>query len=360
MKENITYTIISALLIVSCKSKIEIKPERRDMIDAIFASGKTVTSNQYKITAFAEGYMSASFVIEGDSVKQGLQLFKLENTVQQTQVDNALVNYQFAQSNLSDNSPQIMQLQQQIDQAYIKKQSDSINFTRYQRLIKTDAVARVDYDKVSLEYQNDISNIVILKKSLADLKHTLSLNEANTKAQYTIQQQNNQFYTLRSQTDGLILNIYKKKGDLVKKGESIADIGTGKIVARLEVAEDDIQRIQLNQQIFISLNTIKNKPYQAFVSKIYPAFDEGSQSFFVEATFTELPIGLKQGTQLQANFIISEKKNVLVIPSIYLLEGDSVQLKKNHNKIAVKTGIKTMEYVEILSGLSESDILESK
>jgi multidrug efflux pump subunit AcrA (membrane-fusion protein) len=359
MKENIPYALICFLLIVSCNSIVEIKPERKDMIDAVFASGKTVSSNQYKITAFTEGYLNTSFVVEGDSVKKGQHLFRLENNVQQTQVENALVNFKFAQSNLSNNSPQILQLQQQINQAIIKKQIDSINFNRYQRLIKTDAVAKVDYDKVSLDYQNDISNIIVLQKSLADLKHNLSLNEANTKAQYKIQQENNQFYTLTSETNGLILTLFKKNGDLVKKGESIADIGTGKIIAKLEVAEDDIQRIQLNQQVVISLNTNKNKLYKAFVSKIYPSFDESTQSFFVEATFTEMPDALKQGTQLQANFIITEKKNVLVIPSIYLLDGDSVQTKNEHKKIAIKTGIKTLEYVEIISGLSENDILES-
>ena len=156
----------------------------------------------------------------------------------------------------------------------------------------------------------------------------------------------------------MILTLYKKNGDLVKKGESIADIGTGKIIAKLEVAEDDIQRIQLNQQVVISLNTNKNKIYKALVSKIYPSFDETTQSFFVEATFSEMPESLKQGTQLQANFIIVEKKNCLVIPSVYLLDGDSVLTKIGHNKIAVKTGIKTLEYVEIIGGLSENEILE--
>jgi multidrug efflux pump subunit AcrA (membrane-fusion protein) len=191
------------------------------------------------------------------------------------------------------------------------------------------------------------------------LKHNLSLNEANTKAQYQIQQENNNFYTLTSETNGLILMLYKKKGDLVKKGESIADIGTGKIIAKLDVSEDDIQRIQLNQQVLISLNTNKNKIYKAFVSKIYPSFNESSQSFFVDATFIETPDALKQGTQVQANFIVSEKKNVLVIPSVYLLDGDTVQIKNEHKRIGVKTGIKTLEFVEITNGLSENDILES-
>lgn len=359
MRNNLLYILVVSVLLCSCSSRPDIKLQRRDLIDAVFASGKAVSENQYNITAFAEGYLNASLVSEGDSVKKGQALFKLVNDVQQTQVQNALINYQFAQSNVSENSPQILQLQEQINQAIRKKEVDSVNYVRYQNLLKTNAVAKSDYDKVFLDYQSDLSNVTVLQKSLADLKHNLSLNEANTKAQYLIQKQNNGFYTLISDKDGVILNVYKKDGDLLKKGEALAYMGSGKIIAKLFVAEDDIQRIQLRQPVLITLNTDKNKIYKAVVSKIYPSFDESSQSFFVEATFLEIPTVLKDGTQLQANVIVAEKKNVMVIPAALLLEGDSVMTRIDHKKKAIQVGIKTLEWVEVISGLSDEDVLES-
>jgi hypothetical protein len=71
-----------------------------------------------------------------------------------------------------------------------------------------------------------------------------------------------------------------------------------------------------------------------------------------------LPPQLKNATQLQANFIISQKKNALVIPAIYLLDGDFVIAKKNHQKIAIKTGIKTLEWIEVVDGLNDNEKLE--
>ena len=124
------------------------------------------------------------------------------------------------------------------------------------------------------------------------------------------------------------------------------------------VAEDDIDKIQLGQQTLITLNTNKDNVHHAKVTKIYPSFDVTSQSFIIEATFDELPIQLKNATQLQANFIIAQKKNALVIPAIYLLDGDSIITKTNHQKIAIKTGIKTLEWVEVLNGLNDNEILE--
>ncbi|MFC4232568.1 efflux RND transporter periplasmic adaptor subunit [Parasediminibacterium paludis] len=358
--KHITYTVVlaSITLIIACKQVPETAPQRKDIVDAVFASGSIIASNQYAITAQAEGYLSASFVSEGDTVHNGQLLFKLANDAQQIQVSNAYDNYDYAKNNLNNGAPQIVKLEEQINQAISTKDIDAANLKRYENLIKTNAVAQVDYDKVKLTYQNDVTNLAVLQKSLADLKQSLALNEKNAKAQYQLQQNNNQYYALSSANAGIVLSISKKNGDLVKKGESIAVIGSGKTIAKLYVAEDDIQKIQLHQQTLITLNTNKDQVYGAKVTKIYPSFDVASQSFIVEASFDDLPTQLKNGTQLQANFIISQKKNALVVPSIYVLPGDSVITKANHQKIAIKTGIKTLEWVEVTGGLNDSEKLE--
>ena len=357
MKHTILSITILSLVISSCNKKTGIQPQHKDLIDAVFASGKAVTVNQYKVTAYSEGYLTTSLVSEGDSVKIGQRLFTIQNDVQQTQVANALDNLKYAQTKMANDAPQIQSLEEQIKQAVIKKQTDSINLNRYQNLIKSNAVAKADYDNVALIYKNDLSNIKVLEKSLADLKQTLALNATNAKAQYQIQQQNNGFYTVLSAANGLILNIYKKNGDYVKKGETIADMGNGKVIAKLQVSEDDINRIQLNQLVLITLNTDREHIYKATVSKIYPSFDVSSQSFIIEANFTQHPNILKDGTQLQANFIVSEKKNVLVIPTNYLSDGDSVTLQDGNKRQAIKTGIKTLEWVEVTDGLNGNETL---
>ena len=358
--KNITLCTFLAITTfnVGCKQAQYTQPQRKDLIDAVFASGSVITSNQYAITAQAEGYLSSSFVREGDTVQNGQQLFKLVNDAQQIQVSNAYDNYDYAKTNLNNNAPQIAKLEEQINQAISTKEIDADNLKRYENLIKTNAVAQVDYDKVKLTYQNDITNLAVLQKSLTDLKQSLSLNEKNAKAQYQLQQNSNKYYSLNSAYAGIVLSISKKNGDLVNKGESIAIVGSGNTIAKLFVAEDDIQKIQLGQETLISLNTNKDKVYAAKVTKIYPSFDVSTQSFIVEASFDELPAQLKNATQLQANFILSQKKNALVIPSVYLLNGDSVMTKSNHQKIAIKTGIKTLEWVEVENGLNDNEKLE--
>ena len=113
----------------------------------------------------------------------------------------------------------------------------------------------------------------------------------------------------------------------------------------------------MGQTITIQLNTQKNKKYRGVVSEILPVFDEPSQSFIVKVQFTEKPDFTINGTQLEANILVGEKKNTLLIPRNYVSFGNKVQLKGSDDLKTIETGIVSTEYVEVLNGLTENDIL---
>ena len=70
----------------------------------------------------------------------------------------------------------------------------------------------------------------------------------------------------------------------------------------------------------------------------------------------DLPALLYHNTQLQANIIIGEREDTLVIPSAYLVHGDSVKLK-NGSVRSVQVGIRNEQWVEIVAGVNDSDVL---
>ena len=347
-----------AASLASCHHTPSFTPEYRDIVDAVFASGSTQAKDQYRITAYADGYLQQSLVTEDDSVHKGQILFRIANDIQRTQIHNAATNYDYALRNAAGNAPQIQQLESQIAQAQRKASTDSLNFQRYQRLLPSHAVAQVDYDNARLTAEASTAALTQLQKNLEDLRTSLSLNVENTRSQYRIQQQNNDYYELTGQSNGRIENVYKKNGDLIRKGDVIADLGAGLQIARLLIAEEDIDRIRLGQQALISLNTNKNHVFNATITKIYPSFNTNDQAFIAEATFDSLPSTLRNGTQLQANILLSEKKHTLVVPSSYILPGDSVILASDHSHIPVKAGIRTLEWVEILGGLRDSQPIQ--
>lgn len=352
-------SIIPALLTTGCVNERTVSPIKMDVIDVVFASGYLVKESQYMVIANTEGFINESMVNEGDSVHIGDGLFRLSNQVQSVQLDNARSSYRDALNKVDPNSPQLKQLELQIDQAEVQLRLDSTNFERYQDLVRTNAVSRSDFDKVKAQYEKSMANVAILKKSLSDLKRSLQLNLKNAKDQLEIQRENNEDYFIRSRIRGVVQHVYKEHGELVKRGEQIAEIGGGADLVKLFVAEEDISNIAVGQKARIALNTEKVYRFDAQITKIYPAFDESEQSFVVEARFLNRPETLFTGTQLQANIVIAEKKGALVIPNDYLLRDDKVILEDNGDTLSIEIGLRTSEWAEVLNGLDLHTVIRA-
>ncbi|WBA44129.1 efflux RND transporter periplasmic adaptor subunit [Hymenobacter canadensis] len=358
--KRICYRLLLVLAVAGpagCRPAPEVAPQRRDIVDAVFGSGHLENARQYTVVANAEGFLQAAYAAEGDTVPAGKVLFRLANAVQRSQVANAAVNLDYAKSNARQGSPQLAQLQLQLAQAQQKLLVDSANYARYGRLVKTQAVATADFENARLTYQTSQSNLRVLLKNRAELQNTLNLSVANAANQYTIQRENDRYYVLSSEQPGVLMNVRKKPGDYVRKGDALALLGAGGSLIKLDIAEDDIGRVKVGQPVLISLNSDKAQTYRATIRKVYPAFNTTDQSFVAEATFNPPPRGLLNGTQLQANIIVEEKKNALVIPSYALLNDAYVLLDGGKQKRAVGVGIRTLEWTEITRGLRATDRL---
>jgi multidrug efflux pump subunit AcrA (membrane-fusion protein) len=232
-----------------------------------------------------------------------------------------------------------------------------LNFVRHQKLIKTAAVSKLDYEKAKLAFENSKQDLVSINNEISDTKQKLLLEVTKNKANLASQQYTSSYYEITSKVDGVILQIHKNEGELINRGEQLAVIGSGEYIAKLFIVEEDINKIKIGQEVFIELNTDKNKTHKAILTEIYPYFDSQEQSFIAEAKFEKPVKGLKSGTQLQANIKIKNKFDALVIPTEFLLPGNYV-LTASKDKVKVMVGIRTSEWVEILSGIDEESIIQ--
>ena len=345
-----------ALIGSGCQQQESTMVERKDIIDAVFANGQLISSEEYLVTARAESYLLESFVDEGDEVKKGMPLFVLSNESQKAQLTNAEANYIDAQRKLRSDSPQIRQLELQIAQAKTQLESDQKNFQRYEKLVKSKAVSQVEYDKAKLQYENDQNNLKIQQESLAELLSNSRLNLQSAESQLIMQKETHQDFFLSSAIEGQVLNVYKTNGDLIRRGEAVAQIGGGEIILKLFIAEEDVNLVQNGQMMLVSLNTEPGVVHKARVSKIYPSFDLQEQSFVIEGVFEELPAQLFPNTQIQANIVVKEKKDALVIPSTYLMDGNFV-CREDGGKLPVRTGLRQAGWVEVVEGLAEGQVI---
>ncbi|QES90681.1 efflux RND transporter periplasmic adaptor subunit [Rhizosphaericola mali] len=344
------------LFLVSCKKAITIRPVHKNIEQSVFANGFVEFDNQYTIAANAAGVLGNQQIKEGDSVVQNQIVATINSQSQQNQVAQSKFIYSNALQNASGSSAQLTSIQQQIDQASSQLELDKVNYQRYNALIKTNSVSKLDYDNAELQYNNSKHNVDILQKKYDDTQLSLNLNKNTSKSQLNSQNAILDNYSAKAITSGVVLNVYHKNGEVLKVGDAIATIGNGGYIIKLYISEDDIVKVTKGQKIALHLNTYSDQTFWAFVTKIYPGFDNDQQSYTIEAKFNQLPAKLFSGTQLQANIQVGEINNALVIPAIYIQKNNTVQLENGTFK-TIEIGAKSDQWIQVLSGITENDAI---
>lgn len=348
--------VISGLVVLnSCSKKsTETKPIRKSITETVFASGVLVPENQYNVTAQNEGYIIALNFIEGDTVKEGAVLAVIDNKQNEYNAQSANALLSIAGTNVSPNAPALKQVEANIEVAKLKLKEDGLQADRYKKLYDDKSVSKLEYENATLAYENSKANLTALQENYNLLKQQADQQLIIQKSQSGINsffQGNNE---IRAIVGGKVYQKQKQLGDYVRKGDVIAVIGKqDDIYAKLNIDETNISKIKLGQKVIVQLNTNKDKNYNGIVSEIYPAFDDQAQSFYCKVKFTDKMDFRISGTQLQANIVINEMQNLLVIPKNYLDYGNKVNVK-DKGQITIETGFVSTEWVEVKSGIDEN------
>lgn len=350
--------VILGLFLFSCKSEKEIKPTVQNIQEFVFASGQLEWDNSYNLTAQTDGTLQNVNFEVGDSVLKGQNIAKIENQINQINAAVAQEQLLISDKNLTDSSPALQQLQVSIQFAENKFEQDKLQADRYTNLYENQAISRVLYENMQLNAKNSLSNLNVLKKQYAQVLQQAKQQQIANKGQLRNNRVLENYNSIVVTTNGTIIKKLKSKGDYVRRGDIIATIANQqKVKAVLNVDENSIEKVKIGQLVFVKLNTNKTVVYKGIVTEILSAFDTQSQSFICKVSFEKPIANALFGTQLEANILVNEKKNALLIPRSYLGFGNKVNVKGKDEEAVVNTGIVSTDYVEVLSGIDKNTVL---
>jgi multidrug efflux pump subunit AcrA (membrane-fusion protein) len=361
MKKYHNILLIGAvtLLLGGCgKKQQETKVERRDITEYVFATGILEPENQYNLTAQNDGYLIALGIEEGDLVQAGDVLAVIDNPQNKISSGSAQQLLSIARENADMDAPAMRQVEANIAAAADKVKQDEIQAERFSKLLAANSVSKLEAENAQLALSTSRANLEALKAQLANLKRQADQQVVVQRSQSDVNQVLAGNNTVRAILSGKVYRRFKQLGDFVRRGEVIAVIGApDKLHARLSVDEGNIEKVRLGQPTMVRLNVDNEHNIAAKISEIRPAFDELTQSFFVEASFTDSLFFKILGTQLEANIETGKRAQVLVVPRNYLGYGDVVRVKREAGEVKqkVKTGFVSSEWVEILEGLTEGE-----
>jgi HlyD family secretion protein len=360
MKKFIPALIVIALFSACKGDKNTVNPQKRSITEVVYASGNLYPENEYKLVSNVPGYLADAFVAEGDFVKQDQELFLIKAPNRDSESEAASLALKIAIQNSSADSPVLAQLNQRIQSARLKAKNDSLNLIRFTNLASQGAISESDLEKAATQAEASKREANAMQEQITAQKRSLEIELANARNRFNQANNNVEDGLSRSNLDGKIFQVFKDVGDYVNLNEPIALIGDNKApVARLSIDESDYELIKIGQEVQIAIDAFPGKLFPAKISKIYPILNKAEQAFKVDARFDQDPPGGIYGLNLEANIIIRNAEDVLSIPRAALMNNDSVKIKRNGEELKVKVqkGVSDLVYVEIISGLNESDEL---
>lgn len=282
-------------------------PHKGQAIEAIYATGTVEPTIMIPIAPRTAGHLAEMAGNEGQTVRKGDILARLEDTEQQAAIAELTAKLTFA----------------------------SADFKRKQQLYKAQSVSRD-----------------ILEAAKADLESlTAQLEKAKAQAGYL---------TLISPADGLIIKRDGEIGEMIGAAQPIFYISCcAPLRITAEVDEEDIPQVREGQDVLIQSDAFPDQVFQGKISSITPKGDPVARSYRVRMTFDNQASPLRIGMTAETNIITKKSENALLVPATAIGKENTVQTIRN-NQVArsiVKTGIKDIDTIEILSGLSEDDIV---
>ncbi len=129
--------------------------------------------------------------------------------------------------------------------------------------------------------------------------------------------------------------------------------------------QTEVTKLKKGQKVKIALDAFETQEFEGVVSDISftPKLGESGSVYSVKVMFVNLDLAnsaLKISMTGDAKFVVSEKDNVMYLPSNYVKQdktGNFVKKNKKGEKIYIKTGIESEEYTEIIGEVEDGQIV---
>lgn len=370
----------SALSVAKSRDKgVEVRLEevaRRDLVQIVTASGNIRARKAVELSSDISAKVSEMLVEEGEDVRQGQVLMRLDPAQYEAGVSRAEAALSQAKATQAQQEANLVQAQRNLDRLQALRGRDSLLVSPQQL---DDAVTALDVAQAQMR-----------SAEFGVSQAQASLDEAQDRLSKTI---------IRAPMDGKITRLNVEQGETVIIGTmnnpgslilTISDLSV--IEAVVQVDETDVPEISLGDSASVRIDAFPDSTFSGRVSEIgnsairppsqQTSGQQAAIDFEVVITLDPTDANLRPDLSATAEIVTETRNDALAVPIIALTvrekpdstAADSAaieQARKNgkptdeegvfvvhDGKVTfepVKVGIAGQEYFEVLSGLTQGD-----
>lgn len=279
-----------------------VAPIRGDAAEIVYASGVIEPRSWAKVTSLVRERIVSVCNCEGETVTQGTELARLDDTESQATLAELRARLRLAKS----------------------------DYERVSALVARNIVSRSELDRAT----SQVSQIEAL----------ISGQEARLGS-----------YILRAPGDGMVLRQDGEVGEIAEPGDVLFWVGRPTpLLVVAEVNEEDIPRVVTGQRALLRSDAFPERMLEATVDSITPKGDPVAKTYRVRLALpadTPLMIGMS----VDVNIVIRVSEAALLIPG-QALRGDTVFIVEDGTarRQTIQPGIQGITHAEVRSGLPDS------
>lgn len=246
------------------QTKVTAEPvKKRTIIEKVSATGKVYPEVEVEITSEISGTIVELTVAEGDSVREGQLLAKINPQAIESIVERTEAAAQSSRAQLESVKAQVQQLQAQY------KNTRQIH-ERNEQLYKEGVISQADFEASEAALKTAAANLEATKQNVQSASYNVQSALATVKEQ----RENLSRTAIYAPMTGIISDLYKKKGEQVVGTAQMAGSPILKIVnlsaieVRVDVSETDILRVEIGDTAEIEVDAHLDKTFLGVVSQI--------------------------------------------------------------------------------------------
>ena len=367
--------------------------------ETVTASGKIYPETEVKIAPEVSGEITVLNIQEGDSVKKGDVLVKINPNIYNSMVNQAEASVEQTKATANNTREMMAQAESQYDLALA-------TYNRNKKLYDQKVISALEFEQGVASFKSAKATFDAAKASTSGGKYSIQ----GAQAGLTQAQENLLKTTIIAPTSGIISQLNVKKGERVvgtaqmagTEMLTIADMS--RIEVRVDVSETDISKVKIGDTTIIEADAYRNRKFKGVVSKVAVSSSASATSASATSTSTDqvtnytvhiliLPSSyadlstnltkgkfpFKPGMSASVEIQTNRQDNILSVPVNAVTTRDwpdsiknknsSVSVNDNIRQVVfvyndatkmvnirdVKTGLQDNKYLQITDGLKENE-----
>lgn len=386
------------------------KAAKRNITELVSANGKIQPEVEVKISSDVSGEIVELYVKEGDQVKKGDLLCKINPLIYESNSSRMVATLNGAKANLANSKARLEQIKSSFT-------NTEITYNRNKKLFDQGAISQADFDASKAAYEGAKADVKAAEESVNASEYNVKSTEASLKEANDNLAKTN----IYSPVNGTVSKLNKEKGERVvgtaqMEGTEIMRLANlNEMEVSVDVNENDIVRVHYNDTSLIEVDAYLGRKFKGIVTEIANSanttgvtaeqvtnftvkiriLQESYQDLMVEnnnrppfrpgmsatvdiqtkqaKNVVTVPIqavttrsdssafekkGMKEGGEKEGEIVVKDEKDKSgeeTKEEIKIEECVFVYAKGKAKMVKVKTGIQDNNFIQIVSGLNDGD-----